>query len=60
MKPTSIILVALFIQLEECIRVLANLQGDIKRKLHERNSTSLSRTRRYLVFPEGSSFQVGK
>ncbi|CAG9772593.1 unnamed protein product [Ceutorhynchus assimilis] len=36
----------------------ANLQDDINSKLKKGKSTTLSRQRRYLTFPEGSSFQV--
>ncbi|XP_050293708.1 uncharacterized protein LOC126734215 [Anthonomus grandis grandis] len=39
-------------------KISAELNEDIIRKLRENNSTKLSRIRRYLVFPESSSFLV--
>ncbi|XP_066251439.1 uncharacterized protein [Euwallacea similis] len=36
----------------------ANLQTDIEERLNNGNRTYLSRKRRYLVFPQGSSFQL--
>uniref|UniRef100_A0AAR5QH26 Uncharacterized protein n=1 Tax=Dendroctonus ponderosae TaxID=77166 RepID=A0AAR5QH26_DENPD len=38
--------------------VCGDLQSDIDVELRRQNGTSLLRKRRYLVFPEGSSFQV--
>ncbi|XP_050293766.1 uncharacterized protein LOC126734267 [Anthonomus grandis grandis] len=40
------------------VQVVGNLQDDIAARLKEGNQTGLSRKRRYLAFPEGSSFQV--
>lgn len=37
-----------------------NLQDDIMRELNNTSAKSLIRKRRYLVFPTGSSFQLGK
>lgn len=40
---------------------LGSLNEDIEFSLKDHNDTHLlSRPRRYLVFPEGSSFQLGK
>lgn len=37
-----------------------NLQQDISLEIGQNNGVFLSRKRRYLMFPEGSSFQLGK
>lgn len=37
-----------------------SLQDDILKELNNTSAKSLTRKRRYLVFPTGSSFQLGK